>query len=252
MGLKLDFQADGFHLFSIGEGIAYGSSTMNFFISGAPVSAFLMNSFATDAATKQHFVEHDGFGFDPAELEKLITPRTRALVVIDPNNPTGATYPVEIRRALVELADRHNFPLLADEVYEARFDLGKAAKVENLVIKKDLAARVAEKVPTMLKFTTHIEDGSLFNTPPTFGIYMIRNVLAHVKEVGGLPAMEHLYDEMPNFAQVLDAASGRALRFRRRRDRQARRCARRPGRLFEAVGPRRGGRQSRARRRRGR
>ncbi len=44
-------------------------------------------------------------------------PQTRALVVIDPNNPTGATYPVETRRALVELADRHNFPLLADEVY---------------------------------------------------------------------------------------------------------------------------------------
>ena len=50
-------------------------------------------------------------------VRSLITPATRALVVIDPNNPTGATYPAEIRRALVELADRHNFPLLADEVY---------------------------------------------------------------------------------------------------------------------------------------
>ena len=37
--------------------------------------------------------------------------------MIDPNNPTGASYPLEIRRALVELADRHNFVLLADEVY---------------------------------------------------------------------------------------------------------------------------------------
>ena len=34
-----------------------------------------------------------------------------------PNNPTGATYSIEARRALVDLADRHNFPLLADEVY---------------------------------------------------------------------------------------------------------------------------------------
>src|SRR5206468_12293213 len=39
------------------------------------------------------------------------------LVVIDPNNPTGATYSVEARRALVDLAYQHNFPLLADEVY---------------------------------------------------------------------------------------------------------------------------------------
>jgi len=54
---------------------------------------------------------------DVAHVRSLITPATRALVVIDPNNPTGATYSAEIRRGLVELADRHNFPLLADEVY---------------------------------------------------------------------------------------------------------------------------------------
>jgi alanine-synthesizing transaminase len=54
---------------------------------------------------------------DVDHVRSLITPSTRALVVIDPNNPTGATYSEEIRRELVELADRHNFPLLADEVY---------------------------------------------------------------------------------------------------------------------------------------
>jgi alanine-synthesizing transaminase len=54
---------------------------------------------------------------DLDHLQSLITPRTRALVVIDPNNPTGASYPPDIRRALVGLADRHNFPLIADEVY---------------------------------------------------------------------------------------------------------------------------------------
>ena len=54
---------------------------------------------------------------DVAEIERLITPATRALVVIDPNNPTGATYPDSIRRRLIEIADRHNLPLLADEVY---------------------------------------------------------------------------------------------------------------------------------------
>jgi len=54
---------------------------------------------------------------DPEEIERQITPRTRALVVIDPNNPTGATYPEPIRRRLIEIADKHNIPLLADEVY---------------------------------------------------------------------------------------------------------------------------------------
>lgn len=54
---------------------------------------------------------------DIDHVRSLITASTRALVVIDPNNPTGATYPAETRRALLDLADRHNFPLLADEVY---------------------------------------------------------------------------------------------------------------------------------------
>ena len=54
---------------------------------------------------------------DVADVQRLITPATRAIVVIDPNNPTGATYPDAVRRGLIEIADRHNLPLLADEVY---------------------------------------------------------------------------------------------------------------------------------------
>jgi alanine-synthesizing transaminase len=54
---------------------------------------------------------------DVEHVRSLIGPATRALVVIDPNNPTGATYPPDVRRALIELADARNIPLLADEVY---------------------------------------------------------------------------------------------------------------------------------------
>lgn len=61
--------------------------------------------------------EQRGWQPDVDHIRSLITPATRALVVIDPNNPTGATYSTEARRALVDLCARHNFPLLADEVY---------------------------------------------------------------------------------------------------------------------------------------
>ena len=54
---------------------------------------------------------------DAAEIRRLIGPATRALVVIDPNNPTGSTYPDAVRRELLQIADDHNIPLLADEVY---------------------------------------------------------------------------------------------------------------------------------------
>ncbi|MEO6214189.1 MAG: aminotransferase class I/II-fold pyridoxal phosphate-dependent enzyme [Vicinamibacterales bacterium] len=58
-----------------------------------------------------------GWQPDVDHIRTLISPRTRALVVIDPNNPTGATYPSDTRRALLEIADTNNLPLLADEVY---------------------------------------------------------------------------------------------------------------------------------------
>src|SRR5919197_72860 len=54
---------------------------------------------------------------DLDHLRSLITPRTRVLVTIDPNNPTGAVYPPAVRRGLLEIADEHNLTILADEVY---------------------------------------------------------------------------------------------------------------------------------------
>jgi alanine-synthesizing transaminase len=54
---------------------------------------------------------------DVQQIRQLVGPATRALVVIDPNNPTGAAYPPQVRRDLVALADDCNIPLLADEVY---------------------------------------------------------------------------------------------------------------------------------------
>ena len=58
-----------------------------------------------------------GWQPDIDHIRSLVTPATRALVVIDPNNPTGATYPAETRKALLDIADANNIPLLADEVY---------------------------------------------------------------------------------------------------------------------------------------
>ncbi len=58
-----------------------------------------------------------GWQPDLDHLRSVITHRTRVLVSIDPNNPTGAIYPDETRRALIDIAERHNVVILADEVY---------------------------------------------------------------------------------------------------------------------------------------
>ena len=55
---------------------------------------------------------------DVEHVESLITPRTRALVVINPNNPTGAVYSRPILEALLDVARRHELLVLADEIYD--------------------------------------------------------------------------------------------------------------------------------------
>jgi alanine-synthesizing transaminase len=54
---------------------------------------------------------------DLEHMASLVTPATRALVIIDPNNPTGAVYPSATRRALIDFADSYGLAILADEVY---------------------------------------------------------------------------------------------------------------------------------------
>jgi len=54
---------------------------------------------------------------DVDHLRSLVTARTRAIVMIDPNNPTGAVYPTSVRRAIIDVAERHDLTILADEVY---------------------------------------------------------------------------------------------------------------------------------------
>jgi alanine-synthesizing transaminase len=59
-----------------------------------------------------------GFVPDPEEIESLITKRTRAIVVINPNNPTGAVYPRQVLEAIARIAEKYHLLVLADEIYD--------------------------------------------------------------------------------------------------------------------------------------
>ncbi|HEY2779577.1 MAG TPA: aminotransferase class I/II-fold pyridoxal phosphate-dependent enzyme [Steroidobacteraceae bacterium] len=67
-----------------------------------------------------HYPCHAAQGFipDPSEIESLITGRTRAIVVVNPNNPTGAVYPRETLAAIARLAEKHRLLVLCDEIYD--------------------------------------------------------------------------------------------------------------------------------------
>ncbi len=59
-----------------------------------------------------------GFIPNPEEIEALITKRTRAIVVINPNNPTGAVYPRAVLEEIAHIAEKYHLLVLADEIYD--------------------------------------------------------------------------------------------------------------------------------------
>jgi phosphoserine aminotransferase len=105
-----------------------------------------------------------------------------------------------------QLPDAGNVPLIADmssdimwrPIDVKKFGLIYAGAQKNLgpsgvvlvIVKKELVAAGRKDIPTIFQYRTHSENNSLYNTPNTFGIYILRNVLADVKENGGLAAME--------------------------------------------------------------
>jgi len=70
--------------------------------------------------TARHYIcdESNGWLPDLDDIRAKITPNTRALVVINPNNPTGALYPDDLLKELIEIARTHDLILYADEMYD--------------------------------------------------------------------------------------------------------------------------------------
>lgn len=63
--------------------------------------------------------ESDGWQPDLKDISSRIDSRTRAIVIINPNNPTGAVYREELLRGIVDLARKHNLVILSDEIYDS-------------------------------------------------------------------------------------------------------------------------------------
>lgn len=70
--------------------------------------------------TAVHYLcdEEAGWYPDIKDIEKKITPRTKGIVIINPNNPTGALYPESLLKEIVKLAEHHDLIIFADEIYD--------------------------------------------------------------------------------------------------------------------------------------
>ncbi|WP_251549201.1 3-phosphoserine/phosphohydroxythreonine transaminase [Neobacillus muris] len=121
--------------------------------------------------------------------------------------------------------DTREVPLVADmssDIFSRPFDVSKfsliyAGAQKNLgpsgvtvvMIRKDLLEKAETKVPTMLKYSTYVKNNSLYNTPPTFGIYMLGEVLNWAKGIGGIDEIARRNEEKAQLIyNAIDQSSG--------------------------------------------
>lgn len=109
------------------------------------------------------------------------------------------------------LPDTGNVPLVADisscvmseELDVSKFGLLYAGAQKNLgpagvtlvIVREDLIGTVLDGTPTMFDYTIHANEGSMYNTPPTYSIYVLKLVLEWFKEKGGIGAIQKINEE---------------------------------------------------------
>lgn len=123
------------------------------------------------------------------------------------------------------LPDTGQIPLVADmssDILSKPFDVSKFALIyagaqKNLgpsgvtvaIVKKSFLETANTGLTTMLKYSTHAKDNSLYNTPPTFGIYMLGLVLSWAKEIGGLQEITRRNQEKASLIyDSIDSSNG--------------------------------------------
>lgn len=133
----------------------------------------------------------------PASAEYQLQSDSKYLYLVSNNTIFGTQFHTFPEPNCMLVSDMSS-DILSRQCDVSRFGLIFAGAQKNLgpagvtivIIRDDLLDLVPDSVPTMLKYRTHAEKGSMFNTPPCFAVYVVGEVLRWLKEMGGVPAME--------------------------------------------------------------
>ncbi|MDD5018247.1 MAG: 3-phosphoserine/phosphohydroxythreonine transaminase [Eubacteriales bacterium] len=160
--------------------------------------------------------EDKTFSYIP-ELEKGMFGGGADYVHITHNNTIYGTRYTKLPETDIPLVADMSSSILSEETDVSRFGIIYAGAQKNIgpagltvvIIREDLIGRAGESVPTMLNYKTHAENGSMFNTPPTFAIYIAGLVFEYLIKNGGIAAMQKTNEKKA--AVLYDYLDGSAL-----------------------------------------
>lgn len=209
-----------------GGSLQFTMVPMNFLNSDQTASYVLTGSWSEKAVKEAKFFGHIREGASTKDnayrnipaLEEIEFSETDSYVHITSNNTIyGTQWKNFPQTGGVPLVADMSSDILSKPVDVSNFGIIYAGAQKNLgpsgvtvvIIRKDLLEKANTNIPTMLKYSTHADANSLYNTPPTFGIYMLGEVLKWVEEKGGLEAIESNNEEKAKLIyDVIDRSNG--------------------------------------------
>ncbi len=172
--------------------------TADFIVTGDWGKKALKEAKKFGAATTAATTESTNFARVPTQEEIALTPGAAYVHMTSNETIHGNEFHY--------LPDVGGAPLVCDtssDMFSRPIDVSKYALIyagaqKNLgpsgvtvvIVREDMLARSQDSLPTMANYKTHADNGSMYNTPPAFGIYILGLVLKWMKAQGGLPAIE--------------------------------------------------------------
>lgn len=141
--------------------------------------------------------EEDKFNCVPKQGEYAVSDDSEYLYFVSNNTIYGTQF------STMPVSEKMLVSDMSSDILSRPFDVSKfgiifagaqknmgPSGVTTVIIREDLLDRSPDNIPTMLQYRTHAEKGSMFNTPPTFPIYIVGKVLKWLKANGGIVEME--------------------------------------------------------------
>ncbi|MFZ5775652.1 MAG: 3-phosphoserine/phosphohydroxythreonine transaminase [Thermodesulfobacteriota bacterium] len=146
--------------------------------------------------------EDTTFNHVPKDGDYTVDPASEYLYFVTNNTIYGTQFATMPKAEPMLISDMSS-DILSREFDITPFGLVYAGAQKNMgpagvtvvIIREDLLDRSPENLPTMFKYKTHADNGSMFNTPPCFAIHVVGLVLKWLKKMGGVAAMEKLNQE---------------------------------------------------------
>src|SRR5450631_2628951 len=180
---------------------------LNLLTEGRPADYLMTGTWADKAAGEARKVGRvhetgstvaDGYGRIPTDAECVLTPGAAYVHMTSNNTIEGTEWHRLPQAGAVPLVCDASSDIFSGPIEIARYGLIYTGAQKNLgpsgvtlvIVRDDLLARSSKSLPTMLNYAVQAENGSLYNTPPAFGIYVLGLVIEWLLDLGGLPAID--------------------------------------------------------------